>query len=150
MTLGNWSSSVILKWVYYCPRWLGLQLILEKKNCLFKCEALLICCYFGIFSRIVLRVKSNEGMKRSIQQTNSVKKPKAKQKKNRKRFDAKKPKKPPTAFFYFLYGHSCLLLSSFKLVIFNFSCDVDVSAHDSWVMSHESYMAHDSWLILMF
>ncbi|XP_028754898.1 high mobility group B protein 14 isoform X2 [Neltuma alba] len=51
---------------------------------------------------IVLRVKLNEGMKRSSQLTKSGKKPKAKQKKVNKKIDAKKPKKPPTAFFYFL------------------------------------------------
>ncbi|KAK4259241.1 hypothetical protein QN277_005591 [Acacia crassicarpa] len=52
--------------------------------------------------RIVLRVKLNEGMKRSSQLNKSGKKPKAKQKKINKKLDAKKPKKPPTAFFYFL------------------------------------------------
>ncbi|RDX70107.1 High mobility group B protein 14 [Mucuna pruriens] len=52
--------------------------------------------------KLVLRIKSNEGIKRSVPQTNSRKKPKAKQKKNKQKFDAKKPKKPPTAFFYFL------------------------------------------------
>ncbi|KAK4259242.1 hypothetical protein QN277_005591 [Acacia crassicarpa] len=51
---------------------------------------------------IVLRVKLNEGMKRSSQLNKSGKKPKAKQKKINKKLDAKKPKKPPTAFFYFL------------------------------------------------
>ncbi|KAI9126960.1 hypothetical protein K1719_001519 [Acacia pycnantha] len=52
--------------------------------------------------RIVLRVKLNEGVKRSSQLKKSGKKPKAKQKKINKKLDAKKPKKPPTAFFYFL------------------------------------------------
>ncbi|KAL3002910.1 hypothetical protein AAZX31_08G081000 [Glycine max] len=52
--------------------------------------------------KLVLRIKSNEGIKRSVRQTNSRKKPKAKQKKNKQMFDAMKPKKPPTAFFYFL------------------------------------------------
>ncbi|KAJ1396371.1 High mobility group box domain [Sesbania bispinosa] len=41
-------------------------------------------------------------MKRSVRQTKSRQKPKTKQKKNKQRIDAKKPKKPPTAFFYFL------------------------------------------------
>ncbi|KAK7399775.1 hypothetical protein VNO78_10965 [Psophocarpus tetragonolobus] len=53
-------------------------------------------------SRLVLRIKSKEGIKRSVRQTNSIKKPKAKPKKNKQKFDAMKPKKPPTAFFYFL------------------------------------------------
>ncbi|XP_027345430.1 high mobility group B protein 14 [Abrus precatorius] len=52
--------------------------------------------------KLVLRIKSNEGIKRSVQQTNSRKKPKTKQKKNKQKIDAKRPKKPPTAFFYFL------------------------------------------------
>lgn len=51
---------------------------------------------------MALRVKVNEGMKRSSKPTKSGKKPKAKKKKVNKKFDAKKPKKPPTAFFYFL------------------------------------------------
>ncbi|XP_054795365.1 high mobility group B protein 14-like [Prosopis cineraria] len=53
-------------------------------------------------STVVLRVKFNEGTKRSSQLTQSGKKPKAKQKKINKKLDAKKPKKPPTAFFFFL------------------------------------------------
>ncbi|KAG5029218.1 hypothetical protein AAZX31_05G118800 [Glycine max] len=52
--------------------------------------------------KLVLRIKSNEGTKRSVRQTNSRKKLKAKQKKNKQKFDAMKPRKPPTAFFYFL------------------------------------------------
>ncbi|XP_057422271.1 high mobility group B protein 14 [Lotus japonicus] len=52
--------------------------------------------------KLVLRVKSSEQMKRSAQQTKSTKKPKAKQKTSKQRIDANKPKKPPTAFFYFL------------------------------------------------
>ncbi|TKY59651.1 High mobility group B protein 14 [Spatholobus suberectus] len=52
--------------------------------------------------KLVLRIKSNEGIERSVRQTRSRKKPKAKQRKNKQKFDAKKPKKPPTAFFYFL------------------------------------------------
>ncbi|KAI4298245.1 hypothetical protein L6164_031826 [Bauhinia variegata] len=52
--------------------------------------------------KLVLRVKSNDRMKRPVRQTNSAKKPKAKLKKNQKKLQAKKPKKPPTAFFYFL------------------------------------------------
>ncbi|RYR17315.1 hypothetical protein Ahy_B03g062082 [Arachis hypogaea] len=47
--------------------------------------------------KLVLNIKTSRGMKRSLRQANSRKKPKAKQK-----IDAKKPKKPPTAFFYFL------------------------------------------------
>ncbi|MED6192327.1 hypothetical protein PIB30_009137 [Stylosanthes scabra] len=46
---------------------------------------------------LVFSIKTSKGMKRSLRQTNSRKRPKAKQK-----IDAKKPKKPPTAFFYFL------------------------------------------------
>ncbi|KAI4295413.1 hypothetical protein L6164_035461 [Bauhinia variegata] len=52
--------------------------------------------------KLVLKVKSNDGMKRSVRQTNSAKKPKPKLKKNQKKLESKKPKKPPTAFFYFL------------------------------------------------
>lgn len=61
----------------------------------------------GFFSKLVLRIKSSEGMKRSVRQTNSRKKPKAKQKQKKKKqkIDRNKPKKPPTAFFYFLYSY---------------------------------------------
>lgn len=62
---------------------------------------------------MVLRVKSSEGMKRPARLTqvseedkrpkSVAKAPKTKQKKKIEKFDAKKPKKPPTAFFYFLY-----------------------------------------------
>ncbi|KAL2343676.1 hypothetical protein Fmac_004961 [Flemingia macrophylla] len=52
--------------------------------------------------KLVLRIKSKEGIKRSVRQTNSRKKPIPKQRKNKQKIDAKKPKKPPTAFFYFL------------------------------------------------
>lgn len=41
-------------------------------------------------------------MKRSLRQTKSRDITKAVQKKNKQKIDAKKPKKPPTAFFYFL------------------------------------------------
>ncbi|XVF27352.1 hypothetical protein REPUB_Repub14bG0100200 [Reevesia pubescens] len=41
---------------------------------------------------MVLRIKSSEKMKR----------PKSKQQKKKAKIDAKMPKKPPTAFFYFL------------------------------------------------
>ncbi|WJX52696.1 hypothetical protein P8452_38782 [Trifolium repens] len=50
----------------------------------------------------VLGIKSNEGMKRSVRQTKSREMTKTKQKKIKQKIDAKKPKKPPTAFFYFL------------------------------------------------
>ncbi|KEH31376.1 putative chromatin remodeling & transcriptional activation HMG family [Medicago truncatula] len=52
--------------------------------------------------KLVLAIKSNEGMKRSLRQTKSRDITKAVQKKNKQKIDAKKPKKPPTAFFYFL------------------------------------------------
>ncbi|GMY37885.1 high mobility group B protein 14 [Fagus crenata] len=65
--------------------------------------------------KMVLRVKSSVGMKRSVtlsrvseedkrpNSPKSAKKPKPKQQKKKiEKFDAKKPKKPPTAFFYFL------------------------------------------------
>ncbi|XP_058731287.1 high mobility group B protein 14 [Vicia villosa] len=52
--------------------------------------------------KLVLRIKSNEGMKRSVRQTKSREITKAKQRKNKQKIDAKKPKKPPTAFFYFM------------------------------------------------
>jgi len=62
--------------------------------------------------KMVLRVKSSEGMKRPARLTqvseedkrpkSAAKTPKTKQKKKIEKFDAKKPKKPPTAFFYFL------------------------------------------------
>lgn len=56
--------------------------------------------------KMVLRIRSNEITKRSTRQQRVVRsenerRPKSKTKKNKK-FDAKKPKKPPTAFFYFL------------------------------------------------
>ncbi|CAK8578171.1 unnamed protein product [Lathyrus sativus] len=50
--------------------------------------------------KLVLRIKSNEGTKRSVRQI--IEKTKAKQRKNKQKIDAKKPKKPPTAFFYFM------------------------------------------------
>ncbi|XP_075663683.1 high mobility group B protein 14 [Castanea sativa] len=62
--------------------------------------------------KMVLRVKSSEGMRRPARLTqvseedkrpkSVAKTPKTKQKKKIEKFDAKKPKKPPTAFFYFL------------------------------------------------
>ncbi|KAF3449909.1 hypothetical protein FNV43_RR05988 [Rhamnella rubrinervis] len=61
--------------------------------------------------RMVLRVRPTERTKRSAslsivdeeeKRPKSVKKPKTKQKKKSGKFDAKKPKKPPTAFFFFL------------------------------------------------
>ncbi|WJX52697.1 hypothetical protein P8452_38782 [Trifolium repens] len=52
--------------------------------------------------KLVLGIKSNEGMKRSVRQTKSREMTKTKQKKIKQKIDAKKPKKPPTAFFYFL------------------------------------------------
>ncbi|RZB95874.1 ATP-dependent DNA helicase Q-like 1 isoform C [Glycine soja] len=51
-------------------------------------------CLKTVF-KLVLRIESNEGIKRSERQTNSRKKPKAKQKKNKQMFDAMKPKKSP-------------------------------------------------------
>ncbi|XP_021888446.1 high mobility group B protein 14 [Carica papaya] len=65
-------------------------------------------------TKLVLKIKSNENLRRSVRQggvTGQRKKEyrpksamisKAKQKKIHKKFDKKKPKKPPTAFFYFL------------------------------------------------
>jgi hypothetical protein len=75
-----------------------------------------------ICSEMVLRVKSSEGMKRSARlsrvsdeekRPRSAKKPKTKQKKKNDKFDAKKPKKPPTAFFFFLYVLSFIPLFLF-------------------------------------
>ncbi|KAG5247615.1 hypothetical protein OIU76_029838 [Salix suchowensis] len=56
--------------------------------------------------KMVLRIRSNEITKRSTRQQSVVRsekerRPKSKTMKNKK-FDAMKPKKPPTAFFYFL------------------------------------------------
>ncbi|KAL3002905.1 hypothetical protein AAZX31_08G080700 [Glycine max] len=53
-----------------------------------------LAAFFLLF-KLVLRIESNEGIKRSERQTNSRKKPKAKQKKNKQMFDAMKPKKSP-------------------------------------------------------
>lgn len=61
---------------------------------------------------MVLRVRPTEKTKRAAnlsivdeeeKRPKSVKKPKPKQKKKSGKIDAKKPKKPPTAFFFFLY-----------------------------------------------
>ncbi|XP_062094000.1 high mobility group B protein 14-like [Humulus lupulus] len=61
--------------------------------------------------KMVLRVKTTEGTKRSARLSainqegtlaRSVQKSKAKHKKISSKIDAKKPKKPPTAFFFFL------------------------------------------------
>ncbi|XP_062094001.1 high mobility group B protein 14-like [Humulus lupulus] len=61
--------------------------------------------------KMVLRVKTTEGTKRSarlsainqeVTLVRSVQKSKAKHKKISSKIDAKKPKKPPTAFFFFL------------------------------------------------
>ncbi|KAL0542682.1 hypothetical protein IC582_017755 [Cucumis melo] len=58
-----------------------------------------------------LRVKRRKEMKSAAKasrfntdnkRTKTIKKPKSKQKKKNDRFDVNKPKKPPTAFFYFL------------------------------------------------
>ena len=71
---------------------------------------------------MVLRVRSSEKMKRSAQQSvvserekrpKSKSRPKSKQKKSTK-IDAKMPKKPPTAFFYFLW----VLLMSYVSFLF--------------------------------
>eukprot|EP00256_Glycine_max_P070750 XP_025985345.1 uncharacterized protein LOC100807979 isoform X2 [Glycine max] len=56
-----------------------------------------LAAFFLLF-KLVLRIESNEGIKRSEWQTNSRKKPKAKQKKNKQMFDAMKPKKSPEDF----------------------------------------------------
>ncbi|WRX26734.1 hypothetical protein QQP08_019221 [Theobroma cacao] len=72
--------------------------------------------------KMVLRVKSSEKMKRSAQQSvvserekrrTSKSRPKSKQKKKNTRIDAKMPKKPPTAFFYFFFIDSNLTEFSF-------------------------------------
>ena len=60
--------------------------------------------------KMVLRVRSMEKTKRVVMESrvrekekeSSAKKAKAKPKKKSQRIDSKKPKKPPTAFFYFL------------------------------------------------
>lgn len=68
--------------------------------------------YLNNFRKMVLRVRPTEKTKRSAnlsivdeeeKRPKSVKKPKTKQKKKSGKIDAKKPKKPPTAFFFFLY-----------------------------------------------
>lgn len=67
--------------------------------------------WLNILRKMVLRVRTTEGTKRSgrlsainqeEKRVGSVKKSKAKHKKKSNKIDAKKPKKPPTAFFYFL------------------------------------------------
>lgn len=59
---------------------------------------------------MVLRVRTSEQMKKITAKLNepmSGKKPKStSSKKKTSRIDALKPKKPPTAFFYFLYVYS--------------------------------------------
>lgn len=62
------------------------------------------------FRQMVLKVKQSEGTRRSARLSSSegkraisVQKSKTKQKKKSAKLDAKIPKKPPTAFFYFLY-----------------------------------------------
>lgn len=61
--------------------------------------------------KMVLRVRSKETMARAVMESivsekekkpRSSSKVKAKSKKKSQRTDSKKPKKPPTAFFYFL------------------------------------------------
>ncbi|KAJ9690953.1 hypothetical protein PVL29_013220 [Vitis rotundifolia] len=61
--------------------------------------------------KMVLRVRSTEKIKRAVMESRvsekekkprSANKAKAKPKKKSQRVDSKKPKKPPTAFFYFL------------------------------------------------
>uniref|UniRef100_A0A2P2JPZ1 HMG box domain-containing protein n=1 Tax=Rhizophora mucronata TaxID=61149 RepID=A0A2P2JPZ1_RHIMU len=62
--------------------------------------------------KMVLRIRTNESLKRSARQNvvsterekkpRSATKPKAKLKKKNVKLDPKMPKKPPTAFFYFL------------------------------------------------
>ncbi|TQD88115.1 hypothetical protein C1H46_026318 [Malus baccata] len=65
----------------------------------------------GSFREMVLKVQQSEGKRRSARLSSinsegkrivSVKKTKTKQKKKSARLDSKIPKKPPTAFFYFL------------------------------------------------
>lgn len=64
------------------------------------------------FREMVLKVQQSEGKRRSARLSSinaegkriiSVKKTITKQKKKSARLDSKIPKKPPTAFFYFLY-----------------------------------------------
>ncbi|KAA8519516.1 hypothetical protein F0562_013772 [Nyssa sinensis] len=55
--------------------------------------------------KMVLKIKSTENMKKAATKQGrpkSVAKPKTVPKKKAAKIDAKKPKKPPTAFFYFL------------------------------------------------
>lgn len=81
---------------------------------------LLITIFVETFRVTGLRVKRREEMKSAAKasrfntdnkRTKTIKKPKSKQKKKNDRFDVNKPKKPPTAFFYFLYDPVLLLLS---------------------------------------
>ncbi|KAH1236451.1 High mobility group B protein 14 [Glycine max] len=71
-----------------------------SKEVLFRSEGKIFIKNFKsrILIKLVLRIESNEGIKRSEWQTNSRKKPKAKQKKNKQMFDAMKPKKSPEDF----------------------------------------------------
>lgn len=77
------------------------------------------------FRKMVLRVRTTEGTKRSARlsivdeeekRPKSVKKAKTKQKNKSEKFDAKKPKKPPTAFFFFLYVPSLLPFLCFPVI----------------------------------
>lgn len=73
---------------------------------------MLLTNFVETFRDTGLCVKRSEEMKRAAKasrfntdnkRTKTIKKPKSKQKKKNDKFDVNKPKKPPTAFFYFLY-----------------------------------------------
>lgn len=86
---------------------------------------LLITIFVETFRNTGLRVKRSENMKSAAKasrfntdkRAKTIKKPNSKQKKKNDKFDVNKPKKPPTAFFYFLYDPFLLLLSHLRIYL---------------------------------
>lgn len=77
-------------------------------------------CYFEIFcSRMILRRRQRVVSGEKERSASSARKLSVKHKKKYDKFEAKKPKKPPTAFFYFLYVlfFICLSIHFWRLFI---------------------------------
>jgi len=101
-------GSLFLETHFFCEQYICIYILLCQWSYLL---VVILMFFFPLFfslsrGKMVLRIRSNEITKRSTRQQRVVRsenerRPKSKTKKNKK-FDAKKPKKPPTAFFYFL------------------------------------------------
>lgn len=100
--------SVMKNW--WLLKWLPRSIICSPSPLFL--SMLFITNFLEIFRDTGLCVKRSEEMKRSAKarrfnstekSTKTNKRPKSNQKKKNDKIDVNKPKKPPTAFFYFLY-----------------------------------------------